>query len=146
MSHTINLKNHICSWRVILRSISVWAVIITAESINGTVRETLMVPNFGIVLAKQISFAIALVLILTIALYFISWINAQGSYQQLIVGAVWAVLTFCFEVVLGRFVMGLAWDRIIADYDITRGGMMSFGLVFMLFAPMLAAKLREKNA
>jgi hypothetical protein len=145
MSHSIQINNRTYLWRVVLRSISVWAVVIAAESINGTIREALIVPRYGTALGRQISFAIALVLILAIALYFIRWIDAQGTYQLLVVGAVWAVLTFCFEVVLGRFIMGLAWERITADYDITQGGMMSFGLVYMLFAPMLASKLCEKN-
>jgi len=30
------------------------------------------------------------------------------------------------------------------DYDISRGGLMGFGLLFMIFAPWLAAKLRSE--
>lgn len=145
MSETTDLNKAVCSWQVILKSVSVWTVIIVAESINGTLRELLLVPRFGNELAKQISFGVALVLILSIAVFFVHWMDTNNTYQLLVVGATWAVLTFCFEVILGRFVLGLAWENITADYDVSRGGMMSFGLVFMLFAPMLASKLRETH-
>lgn len=144
MATSANLTNDIGSRAVILRSISVWAVIIAAETINGSLREIILVPRFGNILARQISFAIALVLILSIALFFVLWINAKGEFQLLIAGLVWIGLTICFELILGRIVMGLPWQRISADYDISQGGMMSFGLVFMLFAPLLASKLRAQ--
>lgn len=36
----------------------------------------------------------------------------------------------------------VSWERIASDYDITNGGLMLFGLTLMVFAPLLAAKIR----
>ena len=55
------------------------------------------------------------------------------------------VLTVSFEVGLGRLVLGLPWERITEDYDVTRGGFLGFGLVFMLGSPLLAARLRGRK-
>jgi hypothetical protein len=51
------------------------------------------------------------------------------------------LLTVCFEYTLGRL-LGLTTERILADYDVARGGFMLFGLAFMLLAPALAARVR----
>ncbi len=58
------------------------------------------------------------------------------------VGLNWLVLTVTFEVLFGRFVAGLSWERIAAAYDITKGGLMSLGLLVLLISPMIACELR----
>ena len=45
----------------------------------------------------------------------------------------------------GRLVMGLSWERIGADYNVLNGGLMPFGLLVMLFSPMITEKLRAKR-
>jgi hypothetical protein len=52
------------------------------------------------------------------------------------------VLTVLFEIGLGRLALGLSWERITEDYDVTRGGFLVLGLLFMAVSPLLAARLR----
>jgi hypothetical protein len=54
----------------------------------------------------------------------------------------WVVLTVAFEFALGTL-LGLTRDRMLADYDLSAGGFMLFGLLFMLLSPMFAARLRR---
>jgi hypothetical protein len=51
------------------------------------------------------------------------------------------VLTLIFEFSLG-YLFGYSLERILSDYNIAEGGLMLFGVFFMLFAPALAARLR----
>jgi hypothetical protein len=51
-------------------------------------------------------------------------------------------LTLLFEFCLGYFVFGYSRERMLEDYNLSRGGLMGFGIVFMIFAPFLSAKLR----
>lgn len=81
-------------------------------------------------------------LIFAVAYFFIRWITARTTLQLLGVGLLWVVLTVLFEIGLGRFVLGLPWERITEDYDVTRGGFMGLGLLFMAASPRLAAWLR----
>ena len=81
-------------------------------------------------------------LIFAVAYFFIRWITARTTLQLLGVGLLWVVLTVLFEIGLGRLVLGLPWERITEDYDVTRGGFMGVGLLFMAAAPWLAAWLR----
>jgi len=78
-----------------------------------------------------------------VAFLFIRWIRAGTNRRLLGVGLLWVVLTVLFEAGLGWLVLGLSWDRIIEDYDITRGGVLGLGLLFMAIAPLLAAKIRK---
>jgi hypothetical protein len=50
-----------------------------------------------------------------------------------------------FEIGLGRLVLGLPWDRITEDYDLTRGGFLGLGLLFMAVSPLLAARVRRRK-
>jgi hypothetical protein len=72
----------------------------------------------------------------------IGWIAARTKVQLLGVGLLWVVLTVLFEVVLGRLVLGLPWDRIAEDYDPARGGFLGLCLPFMAVSPHLAARVR----
>lgn len=47
-----------------------------------------------------------------------------------------------FELLFGRLVMEFSWVRILADYDLTQGGLMPFGLVVLFFAPLVASRMR----
>jgi hypothetical protein len=104
-------------------------------------REALIPPLIGDFRARQIAVFSGSAVIIGIAFLFRKWINARSMSESLAAGAFWVVLTLAFEIGLGRLVMGLTWDRILSDYDIARGGLMPIGLVIMLLAPAIAARL-----
>lgn len=127
---------------LILKSIIVWLVFILAESINGTVRILWLVPFLGDRLADQISFVIGSILILAIASLFARWLQVSRFSQLLYVGVLWLLLTVVFEIVLGRLIFGYSWSQIAADYNLLQGGLMPIGLLLVILAPFIAAKIR----
>jgi hypothetical protein len=129
----------------ILRALAVLLIIIVAESVHGTLRQLFLMPLVGDFTARRISFFIAVLLIFLITYFFIRWINAPTVKSLFAVGLMWMILMTLFEFGLGILVMNVTWERMLVDYDLRRGGLMIFGLVFMFFSPWLAAKLREKN-
>ncbi|MGL4881608.1 MAG: hypothetical protein ACRC8K_11140, partial [Waterburya sp.] len=54
----------------------------------------------------------------------------------------WLGLTVGFEIMLGRFVMGLSWERIASDYNLLQGGLMPLGLLVLTLSPLIATKVR----
>ncbi|PPS40964.1 hypothetical protein [Chroococcidiopsis sp. TS-821] len=124
------------------KAIVIWLIFITAESLNGVIRELWLVPALGDIRAHQVAFMSASILILAIATLFIPWLHASRS-QLIQVGLLWLVLTLGFEICLGRFILGYSWSRIIADYNLIQGGLMPFGLVLVALAPLIATKLRR---
>jgi len=125
------------------RALLVWLVIIVAESVHGTLRTLYLAPAIGDFPARRLGVFIGTALIFLIALAFTRWIGAQSRRQLLGIGALWVALTVAFEVGLGRAVLHYDWARILADYDLSRGGLMGFGLLAMFFIPLLAARMKN---
>ncbi|MBD2214665.1 hypothetical protein H6G27_33175 [Nostoc linckia FACHB-104] len=127
---------------VFLKSIIVWLVFILAESVNGTVRTLWLVPALGDFWAHQISFFTGSILVVAIATIFVKWLHATRTSQLLNIGILWMLLTLSFEIGLGRFVLAYSWQQIAADYNLLHGGLMPIGLVLLILAPLIAAKIR----
>ena len=127
------------------RALLTWLVIIAAEAMHGVLRQLYVLPLVGDLRARQIGVVVGSAIIFAIAVAFIRWIGARTLGAQLAVGFAWVLLTIAFELALGTL-LGLTCERMLADYDLANGGLMGFGLLFMLVAPVLAAKLRRSRA
>jgi hypothetical protein len=128
---------------IFLRSIAIWLIFIIIESLNGTVRTLWLAPSIGDLWAHQISFVTGSLLILVISTIFVRWLNATSLAQLMSVGVLWMLLTVVFEVSLGRWAFGYSWAQIAADYNLFQGKLMSIGLVLLLFAPLIATKVKN---
>jgi hypothetical protein len=127
------------------RAVAIWFLIALAESVHGTIRRLFIAPVMGDLSARQIGVLTGSTIIFLISWLSIRWIGARKFTYQLEVGALWVVLTVLFEVGLG-LALGYPQARILSDYNVAQGGLMGFGLLFMLFAPSLAAKVRDSRA
>lgn len=128
----------------LFRAFLVWLIIIGVETVHGILRSLLLMPAVGDFRARQMSVFTGSVLIFVVAYVFIDWIHARARRGLIVVGLLWVLLTVIFEVVLGRLVLGLSWTRITEDYDLSKGGLLGFGLLFMAAAPSLALSLRRR--
>jgi hypothetical protein len=123
--------------------LAIWLLIICGEIVHGLVRAVLLVPLIGEFRSNQIGVFTGSAIILVITYFTIHWIGAKRTWGLLAVGFVWLLLTVAFEVLFGRFVMGLPWKRIGAEYNVLRGGLMPLGLLALFFCPMIAEQLRR---
>lgn len=124
------------------KAIAVWILIVIAESIHGTIRQLFIAPMIGDMLSRQVGVFVGSAIILLISWLFARWLGAKTLKNQLQVGALWVVLIVVFEVSLGT-ALGYTRERILSDYNLAQGGLMGLGLLFMLLAPALGAKLRK---
>ena len=123
------------------RALVAWLVLIAVESIHGVLRTLFLTPVVGDLRARQIGVAIGSVLVLGTALVFIRWMQPASGRSALRMGVLWLILTLAFEFSLGS-ALGRAWDQLLADYDLTRGGYMLFGLLVLALAPWVARRVR----
>ena len=123
----------------LLRAFAVWLLIIGVETVHGILRTLLLVPLMGDFPARQVAVFTGSLLIFGVAYLFIRWIKAGTTLRLVAVGLMWVVLTVLFEIGLGRLVLDLPWERLTEDYDITRGGFLGIGLLFLAATPLLAA-------
>lgn len=123
------------------RVMVVWLLIIIAETVHGIIRQILIAPAIGDMRARQIGVLIGSAMIFVIAWACIRWMNAKSFAEQFRVGLIWVVLTAVFELSLGT-VLGYSPERLLSEYNVADGGFLGFGMLFLLFAPALAAKVR----
>ena len=129
-------------WSVFYRSLAIWLILILSEIAHGILRRITLVPLVGEFRSSQIGVFTGSAIILLIAFYSHRWIGAKRRGELILVGFGWLLLTVTFEVLFGRFVAGLSWERIFSDYNILQGGLMPAGLIFLFCSPILASRLR----
>jgi hypothetical protein len=131
--------------QIVGRSLTIWLILICAEIIHGILRAIVLVPIVGKFRSNQIGVFTGSAIILGIAYLTIRWIGAKQTNELLLVGLVWLLLTVAFEVLFGRFVVRLTWERVFADYNLSKGGLMPLGLLMLFFSPVIGAKFRANR-
>ena len=134
--------SHSTRFGICLRGLLIWLVITVAEILHGIARAVVLVPVVGEFRSNQIGVFTGSLIILVIAWLSIFWIGASRRSDLMMVGSVWLALTLAFELLFGRLVMNLSWQRLLADYNVLAGGLMPLGLLVLLFAPLIASKIR----
>ncbi|HOY40279.1 MAG TPA: hypothetical protein PLX60_00370 [Chitinophagales bacterium] len=125
-----------------LRALLVWFIIIAVETCHGIARALFIVPLTGDFRARQIGVFIGALLVFFTTILFIRFINTTKKSTLLSIGFGWVFLTLLFEIILGRL-LGYSWNRLLADYNLLKGGLMPIGLLLMVCSPLLAAKCRN---
>jgi hypothetical protein len=125
----------------IRRALACWLLIMTAESVNGTLRRLFLLPAVGELRAHQAGVAIGCAIVFSVTWLFTARTGPSSRPRPFLTGALWVVLTILFEIGLGM-IFGYFRERMLADYDLSKGGVMGIGLLFMLLAPFLATRRR----
>jgi len=126
------------------RALLVWLLMMVIETIHGVLRNLLLVPLVGDLRARQFGVFIGSALILGIAVLLIDWIRPSSVRELLVIGAMWLALTLAFEFGLGH-ALGRPWNALLSDYDLSRGGLLSIGMVVLALSPWLAARIRQSS-
>ena len=127
---------------ILLKVLLVWVLIAAAEVLQGILRVRFLNLRVGDHRARQIAVFTGSAIILVIAWLLVPWIGVSSARQSLGIGFMWLVLMLAFEVGFGRLVFRASWQRIAADFDFRKGGLLSIGMLALFIAPLLAAKLR----
>lgn len=113
-----------------------------AEVLHGILRVRLLNRRVGDHRARQIGVFTGSGVILVITWLSVPWLGVSTDEEMLAVGLLWLILMLAFEIAFGRLVFRASWQRIAADFDFRKGGLLSIGMLVLLFAPLLTAKMR----
>jgi hypothetical protein len=127
---------------IVLRAFLIWLLIAVAEVLHGILRVRLLNRKVGDHHARQIAVFTGSGIILVIAWFTVPWLGASTTGQWLGVGFFWLILMLALEVGFGRLVFRASWQRLADEFDFRKGGLLSIGMAVLLFAPLLAARLR----
>lgn len=127
-----------------LRAVGLWLLLMAAETLHGLWRVKVLAVWIGDEFASDVAVFTGSLIILLITFACIDWIPARDTRTLLLVGSTWMVLTIGYEMALGRIAFDRSWSEIASDFDLFQGKLLPLGLVFLLFAPFLAAWLRGR--
>ena len=127
-----------------LRAVGLWFLLMMAETLHGLWRAKVLAVWIGEVAARDVSVFTGSLIILLITFACIGWIPSRNTRTLLLVGVTWVFLTIGFEVVLGRLAFGRSWSDVASDFDLFHGRLLPLGLLFLLFAPLIAARWRRQ--
>ena len=126
------------------RAVGLWVLLMTAETLHGMWRVKVLSVWLGDEFARDVGVFTGSLIILLITFACIDWIPARDARTLLLVGSTWVLLTIGYELALGRFAFHLSWSEIAGDFNLFRGRLLPLGLVFLLFSPLLSARLRGR--
>jgi len=114
-----------------------WLLLLAVMLVNGAARVLLLQPRLGEDLARQCASLTGVAWVLLV-----SWLLVRGSpeastSQLWWVGVGWLAATVAFEVLFGRYLSGMSWDALLADYAILRGRLWALILVSVCLGPRL---------
>lgn len=124
----------------LLRALLVWLMIMLGESLHGALRRALFSPELMFAL-RQVSVVVGVLIVFVVTWACLPWLRLRSARSALAIGVFWVALTLAFEAALGR-ILGIGWPQILAEYDLSRGGLMPLGLLAMALTPWLVLRLQ----
>jgi hypothetical protein len=127
---------------MVRRAIVVWFAMLAAASVNGGIREAVLIPRWGDLAGRAASTISLSGLVLLLTCVTIAWIRPRSSGEAWTVGALWVGLTLAFEFLAGHYLFDEPWPRLLEDYDLSRGRIWVLVLVTTAVAPRICAQAR----
>ncbi len=126
---------------MILKALAVWIVIALAETLHGILRVRFLNRRIGDKRARQLATITGSLIILLVGWLTVPWIGPRSNTQSLVVGGVWLSLMLAFDFALGRLLMRASWEHLLADFDLSKGGYLGFGMMVLFLTPLIIARI-----
>jgi hypothetical protein len=127
------------------RVVLAWFVILVLAILNGALREGLLIPRLGEQAGRLLSPILLAALVLAAARVLVPWIRPTTARDAWAVGFTWLVLTLAFEFLAGHYLFGVPWERLLAEYNVTRGRLWILVPLTTLLAPLAVHTLRPHS-
>jgi hypothetical protein len=122
---------------MIIKAIIVWGLIAIGEIINGTFRVKYLQRKHGLHRAKQISCLSGIIIFTAITWFFLPWVGPNNLFHCFLIGSIWATLMLLVDIYFGRLVFKYSWSKIIEDFDLRKGNLLSVGMLILFFCPAI---------
>jgi hypothetical protein len=119
-----------------------WLSFVGIAIICGGLRVKLLEPMLGEAKAHVIGTLMVCLLLFAAMQLFVGASGLRDTWPLMRVGALWTVLTICFEFALGLVVLKKPVEELLADYNIFKGRLWVLVLVTTFWGPVWAGMLR----
>lgn len=127
---------------VLIRGFTIWVALVGIAVLNGIVREKLLVPTVGHLLALSASGLAFSILVFLTTLLLVPFIGKHKISKYCLVGFSWFFLTLAFEFLFGYFVLRKPLGEILEVFCFWKGNLFVVVLAFLIISPPLCAKIR----
>lgn len=124
------------------RFIGIWLVLAMVMSLNGVIREAVLVRVLGRTLSDIVSAALGMTAIVAVTWRLLRAVHLSPA-GAMEVGAVWAAMAAAFDLVVGHYVDGKTWTELLNNYAIWRGRLWPVVLGLVLVAPLVWCRGRR---
>ncbi|MCD6258310.1 MAG: hypothetical protein J7J31_01785 [Helicobacteraceae bacterium] len=120
---------------MLCKTILAFILIALVETLNGIFRILYLQKKFQKGLARLISFLMGLSLVTILCLFLIPWIDPRSAIEALTIGIFLALGMTLYDIAIGRFIFKLAWSKILQDFNIVKGNLLTIGILVLAFLP-----------
>jgi len=128
---------------IVLKYAVSWIGLVGIGIFNGVLREKGYRQFMSELTAHQLSTVIGLALFgVYIWVLTRTW-RIESSDQAFAIGSIWLILTIMFEFIFGHYVIGHPWSKLFHDYNLLKGRVWVFVLIWTAIAPYTFYKLQS---
>ena len=127
------------------RAFLAWLAILVLAILNGGLREGVLIPHLGEQVGRVLSPALLALLVAAAAWPAVPWIRPADLRGAWGVGLFWLGLTLAFEFLAGHYLFGDSWERLLAEYDVSKGRLWVLVPITTLLAPVVVQALRSRR-
>lgn len=113
----------------------------SAETLQGIVRAAMLVPRLGKKIALKISAITGSLLALLLCAWMIPKTSLNSAADLLLAGVILAAFMALFDVLIGRWVMKLSWEKIGRDFNPANGNYLSIALLLLITYPWVVRQI-----
>lgn len=119
------------------KSVIIWLFIAFCETLHGIIRAKFLAPKVGDLRSRQIGVFSGSIIIYFISLFTLNWVKLNSLFDSFTVGAIWLILMLAFEFLVGHFIFHFPWKWLIDEYNVKKGRLLLFGMIFLFFVPTI---------
>lgn len=117
--------------------LAAWLVMLLVSIVNGAAREFTYGKAMNELAAHQVSTAVGIFLLGGVIWLFGHFVPPSSGNQAVALGLFWAGLTIAFEFLFFHYVGGHSWVELLANYNVLKGRMWVFIVLWIAMAPYL---------
>lgn len=122
-----------------------WCVLLAVAMFNGMLREFTYGRYVSELSAHQLSCVTGILLFAIVIHQFVRRWPPVSAREAWFIGAFWMALTLAFEFLFFHYVGGHSWEVLLANYDMASGRLWPLILLWVLVAPYVFFRLRQRK-
>lgn len=113
----------------------------SAETLQGIFRAAVLVPRIGKKTALKVSAVTGSLLAFLLCVWMIPKTSLDSTAELLLAGVMLAAFMALFDVLIGRRVMKLSWEKIGRDFNPANGNYLSIALLLLITYPWVVMRI-----